>query len=218
MSRLIKLLLYAIVLAFLGFWIFTVAKSCKATKNITEVIDRPINSAVDDVKDNLDDLYDDEDEGEGNGELDGELDAESEEDLYDDEIGEEDVDAAKKAAMAEVEEEDEEEEDGDELTSDLDEEESDNDRSVASSGGGSSGKYMVVAGSYLSEANAKSERRRLQKAGYDDAEVVVFNFSNYHTVCAARYNSLSEANALKGKLANGRYPDAYVHRKRSRKK
>ena len=111
---------------------------------------------------------------------------------------------------------------GDELTHDLDAEDAavNKSRSSATSNRSarSSSKYLVVAASYLSEANANSELRKLKKAGYDNAEIVVFDFSQYHTLCVARYNNLGEANVLKRKLVNNRYPDAYVHRKRSRKK
>ena len=212
MSGLLKYLLYALLIFLIGGWIFTVAKTCNSNK-LTNVVENPISSTDTDDAANLDDLYSDDEDDEhsvAGEEEDGEG------DLYDEDVDEDDVAAAKRAAMAEADET------GDELTHDLDAEDAavNKSRSSATSNRSarSSSKYLVVAASYLSEANANSELRKLKKAGYDNAEIVVFDFSQYHTLCVARYNSLGEANALKRKLVNNRYPDAYVHRKRSRKK
>lgn len=218
MSGLLKYLLYALLIFIVGVWIFTVAKTCNS-KDVTDVVENPISSdATDKATANLDDLYSDEDDSEG----DGDNSAKGDSDLYDEDVDEDDVAAAKRAAMAEADEK------GDELTRDLDEKDaavnksrnSSSSRNNASSGSSasSSQKYLVVAASYLSEANAKAELRKLKRAGYDEAEIVVFDFSQYHTLCVARYNNLGEANSVKRKLINSRYPDAYVHRKRARKR
>ncbi len=216
MSGLLKYLLIALFIFLVGGWIFTVAKTCNS-KNLTDVVENPITStSADDEPANLDDLYSDED-------IDGDDDNSDEGDLYDEDLDEDDVAAAKRAAMDEADTD--VDETSDDLTADLDAEDeaaavnkSRNSFSQSSSSSSNSSKYLVVAASYLSEANAKSELRKLQKAGYDDAEIVIFDFSQYHTLCAARYNSLGEANSVKRKLVNNRYPDAYVHRKRPRKK
>lgn len=75
-----------------------------------------------------------------------------------------------------------------------------------------SGKYMVLAGSYLLKENADEMVSKLQKLGYNNAEIVVFNFSQYHTVCAGRFNSNSTANQLSSQLKRNGI-DNYVHTK-----
>lgn len=75
-----------------------------------------------------------------------------------------------------------------------------------------SGKYMVLAGSYLIEDNARAMVKKLKKLGYNDAEMVVFNMSQYHSVCAGRYSSLSTAQQESGTLKR-KGIDNYVHTK-----
>ena len=75
-----------------------------------------------------------------------------------------------------------------------------------------SGKYMVLAGSYLIEDNAKVMIKRLKKLGYQDAEMVIFDMSQYHSVCAGRYTSLSSAQQESGALKR-KGIDSYVHTK-----
>ena len=65
------------------------------------------------------------------------------------------------------------------------------------------GIYMVIAGNYLVESNARAMIKKLSNLGYQDAEVGVFVRSQYHTVIAARYNDYGKAleveNAIKRK-------------------
>nr|HRD08860.1 SPOR domain-containing protein [Saprospiraceae bacterium] len=83
--------------------------------------------------------------------------------------------------------------------------------SAAVSGG--SGGYIVVAGNYLVEQNANAMLQKLKKAGFSNAEKVVFDVSEFHTVIAGRYPSEEAAvktiNNLKSKGI-----DAYLHRKK----
>ena len=85
--------------------------------------------------------------------------------------------------------------------------------SKGSSHASSSGKYMVIVGSFIVPANAQNMKKKLERMGYDGAEVVNFDLSEYHTVLAGRYASLSAANqtvrALKSKGM-----DAYAQRKK----
>ena len=73
-----------------------------------------------------------------------------------------------------------------------------------------SGKYLVIAGSYLVKENAEKMKSRLTKLGYDNAEIVVFDERKYHTVCASKSNdydtAVRQSNALKRKGI-----DSYVH-------
>jgi len=74
------------------------------------------------------------------------------------------------------------------------------------------GRYMVLAGSYLIKDNARSMVNKLDNIGYDNAEIVVFNMSQYHSVCAARLMDYNEAIRLSNDLKR-RGIDSYVHTK-----
>ncbi len=78
----------------------------------------------------------------------------------------------------------------------------------------SGGDFLVLAGTFISQQNAKAEVSRLQKLGFDKAEVVEFDFSEYHTVCVDRHMTEREANAIKRNLINKHQIEAYVHKKR----
>lgn len=58
---------------------------------------------------------------------------------------------------------------------------------------GDGGKYMVMAGSYLLKENAQKMVTKLKTMGYTQASVVVFSSSQYHSVIAARYSSETQA-------------------------
>ena len=58
---------------------------------------------------------------------------------------------------------------------------------------GDGGKYMVMAGSYLLKENAQKMVTKLKSMGYSQANVVVFSSSQYHSVIAARYSSETQA-------------------------
>lgn len=76
----------------------------------------------------------------------------------------------------------------------------------------SSGEYMVIAGNYLVETNANQMIRKLRNLGYNNAEIGVFERSQYHTVIASRHSSnsaaISASNDIKYKGV-----DCYVKRK-----
>jgi len=69
--------------------------------------------------------------------------------------------------------------------------------------GSSSGQYMLICGNYLVETNGNEMIKKLRKLGYNSAELVVFDNSQYHTVISSRYSSYNEAlraeSALKAK-------------------
>jgi len=69
----------------------------------------------------------------------------------------------------------------------------------ASSGSSDGGNYLIIAGSFLVEANANELKDKLINQGYN-AEVKSFNYSQYHSVIAGRYNSQSEANSISAEL------------------
>ncbi len=219
MKSLLKFLVMAAVLIFAGLWVMTLAKSCNnsgssALNNATDKAGNLIADGADAVKggagaikDGVDDLIsDDEDD-----DFDAEFDEDGDE-ILDDEDDDEDMD-------------DDE--------ADFDDEEDDTDENVRKNTGSSTsssrlssesassgvGNYLVVSGSFLTEANAKKEVRRLKNLGYNNAEVVEFDFSQYHSVCVKRTNSLSEARGVKNQLINKHgVDDAYVHKKRKSKR
>ena len=82
----------------------------------------------------------------------------------------------------------------------------------STSSGSSYGDYMVIAGSYLLEDNARKMIRKLQGMGYNNAEIVYFDQSQYHSICAGRYDSKSTAKETSSRL-KGNGIDSYVHRK-----
>lgn len=65
----------------------------------------------------------------------------------------------------------------------------------------SSGDYMVIAGNYLVQSNARGMTKKLSNLGYPNAEIGVFDRSQYHTVIAYRDNNYGSAveiaNAIK---------------------
>ncbi|MFK7809247.1 MAG: SPOR domain-containing protein [Saprospiraceae bacterium] len=191
MKSLLKFLGMAALLVLAGLWIMTVAKSCDNKKTVSATqLEENLKNKVTEVKDDVEDLFD-EDEG-----------------LFNEEGDEILADESDKEGIDETEEEDDNDED------------SNNPRNVSntSTGGStatSSGmEYMVIGGAFLTEANAKAEVRRLKRKGYNDAEVVVFDYSQYHSVCVDRARSAASAEDTKSKLIRAGYPEAYVHKKR----
>lgn len=66
----------------------------------------------------------------------------------------------------------------------------------------SSGRYMVISGSFRFKANAESHVRNLKKKGYDNASWHIFNKGAYAVVLVDRFESMSEAKQLKNRLAS----------------
>ena len=58
----------------------------------------------------------------------------------------------------------------------------------------SQGRYLIVAGNYLVRSNADAMVSRLNKEGFNGAEVLVFDLSQYYSVVAGRYDARSNAN------------------------
>ena len=55
------------------------------------------------------------------------------------------------------------------------------------------GQYLLISGNYLVDTNAEKMQSKLKNMGYSNAEIAVFNGSNYQTVIANRYHDYSEA-------------------------
>jgi len=227
MSGLLKWIGMIILVLCIGIWIITVAKSCKQLSDpvlenaIPDDIGSSVKEGLSDAKANLDDLYE-----KGAEEM--------------DELEKEAIEAKDKIAMkAEAMSSKVFGEDPEDLTDEAAEEaerkaiaarrdvlaekggnsKSDNSRSSrGSSTSSSTGKYFVVTGAFLEEANAKAMVKQLKKAGYKNAEVAVFDLSQYYTVFARRYNTLNSANDLAESISQKLGYETYVHEKRARYK
>ncbi len=87
----------------------------------------------------------------------------------------------------------------------------------SSSSSSNSGDYLVIAGAYKQKANANAEVDRLQNSGYPNAEIVEFDFSDYYSVCVAKYDNRSDADAVANSIKSRSGKKAYVHKKRSKR-
>ena len=76
-----------------------------------------------------------------------------------------------------------------------------------------SGKYLVVAGNYLVESNAREMVKKLRGMGFSSAEHLVFDQSQYYTVIATRSGSRSGAQSSSATLKAKGVP-SYVHTQR----
>ncbi len=74
------------------------------------------------------------------------------------------------------------------------------------------GPYLVVAGNYLLEDNADAMLKKLNSRGYNGAEKVIFDLSQYHTVLAGRYSTQSAARSVSTELKNNGI-DNYILKK-----
>ena len=72
------------------------------------------------------------------------------------------------------------------------------------------GMHLVIAGNFLTRANAEERVKELKKIGYSKAEVVNFELSEYHTACAGRYTDLDEARRVAKKIKDLHGIDTYV--------
>jgi len=195
MGRFLKIAVYVAVLFLAYLWIATVAKSC----NKKSTADASDTEMVEDYVDVDSDEFED--------------------DLFEDEEGSDLDETATTDGMGGGNEIDEEDPSGIDYT-EVDEiienssptEEYTPAPSRSTTSSSYSGKYMLLAGSYLIEDNAQAMVKKLKKLGYDNAEMVIFDMSQYHSVCAGRYSSLSAAQQESGALKR-KGIDNYVHRK-----
>ena len=81
---------------------------------------------------------------------------------------------------------------------------------VSSTASAADGQHLVIAGNFSKLENAQQRLDELKKAGYKEAEIVNFDLSEYHTVCAGRFSDVNEARKLVKKLKDYNKIDAYV--------
>lgn len=89
------------------------------------------------------------------------------------------------------------------------------DRNATPAASSNTERYMVVAGTFQNQTYAESHLEKVKKLGFNNAELVKFDFSNYHTICVDRYDELTAANNTVSTLKNSGI-DAYVHRRRGK--
>jgi cell division protein FtsN len=77
----------------------------------------------------------------------------------------------------------------------------------------SGGNYLVLAGAFTVMSNAEAHARRLEKMGFSNAKVALFNKGKYATVLVDRFESKSEASALVNRLTE-KGVESYVQTKR----
>lgn len=71
-------------------------------------------------------------------------------------------------------------------------------------------KYMVIAGSFSTIENARVSLEHTILSGFENAEIVHFDNSKYHTVCALRSDNEAEARRAITKL-KAKKIDAFLH-------
>jgi len=174
MSKLLKIIVSVIGLSLMYLWMSSVFQSC-GNKNQEKTEEA---SMIDDLA--------------GGEEI---IDV-SDDDFFEDGLADGETDGSGEESFEELE---------DELVSDSNEEQTYTppvNRSNNSSSN-SAGAYMLVSGNYLVESNASEMQKKLHKLGYSNAEIVIFDRSQYHTVIASRFSSydtaLQSASMLKQK-------------------
>lgn len=74
--------------------------------------------------------------------------------------------------------------------------------------------YMVLSGSYLLETRAQEKIRIVRSKGYGDAEMVVFDLSQYYTVRINSFDDYDSAKAVVNELSSKHGIKSYVLKKR----
>ncbi|HPK08819.1 MAG TPA: SPOR domain-containing protein [Saprospiraceae bacterium] len=190
MSRVLKILSVAIVLFFLYLWVSIFIKSCNKTKD-DNIFDQVENTSPEETEYvDTDTTYVEEEVIEDKTSEDGEsvIDYNELDKTIDDAMNNSPDNSTTTSSSTTTATES-------------------NNHSTASS---SSGKYMVICGSFLVKENAEKMKRKLNKLGYNNAETIVFDLSQYHSVSAARYNDYNQA-AQAVDVLKRKGIDAYVH-------
>lgn len=163
MGKLMKIVLWIVVLAVVYLACSSLFKSCNGTaadglETMTEAVSDVAEGTTDMVTDVGEELFEDE---------------ESEEIDYSDDEGYEESEEI-------IEEE---------IIEDDPVEETPRYTNTSSS----SGQYMLIAGNYLVETNGNEMIKKLKNLGYGSADLAIFDNSQYHTVIASRYSDYNEA-------------------------
>ena len=199
MSRLLKILIYAVVLFFLFLWLSTIVKSC-GSDNETNAP----STTTSNTDDTTEEIYDEDDffEDESADEVaddPSEMTTESE-----DKIEYTEIDTVVKEKLNQ-----QESKPAKPMTTTTQTKPTKSNNTRVSKVN-SNGKYMVIAGSFLIKDNALDMKNRLSKLGYENSELVVFDLSQYHSVVASRYSTYEAALKISNELKRSGV-DCYVH-------
>lgn len=169
MGRLVRVVLYAVVVLIIYFWVISLLKSYKEKENlknatITESVD---TSAISTARDTT---MSDNEIVSGYEELDRAI-----EELADEEPTPSKSSDVKKPAQNNV------------APSRPSEEPTITNQTTGS------GPYMVIAGSFIKEENARQQLKKLKSYGYNGAEIKIFVASEYHSVIVSRHANQSDA-------------------------
>lgn len=213
MSKILRTLLILLVIFALATWFFTVFKACSDKNKVTETIENTadvvgekLTDAKEVTEESLEDLFDDDDAPTGN-----------DSDKAADTSGDKTSDNESKSGTADDNQSTASTTNNNNSRSNNNGSSSNNssNRSTANTSDGS-WNYLVVTGNYLVEAYAEDEVKRLKNKGFNDAEMVTFDLSQYYTSIAGRYTSLTKARTMKN-MATDKGFEAYVHKKRSKR-
>lgn len=72
--------------------------------------------------------------------------------------------------------------------------------STSSRSSNSSGRYMVIAGTYKQKINAENQVNKLKRLGYSNAQIELFDRGSYAIVLVDRHDSESAAQTMVGQL------------------
>lgn len=199
MSRLLKILIYAVVLFFLFLWLSTIVKSCGSDNGTNAP--STTTSNTDDTTEEIygeDDFFEDESADEVTDDP-SEMTTESE-----DKIEYTEIDTVVKEKLNQ-----QESKPAKPITTTTQTKPTKSNNTRVSKVN-SNGKYMVIAGSFLIKDNALDMKNRLSKLGYENSELVVFDLSQYHSVVASRYSTYEAALKISNELKRSGV-DCYVH-------
>ena len=199
MSRLLKILIYAVVLFFLFLWISTIVKSCRSDNGTNAP-----STTTSNTDDTTEEIYDEDDffKDESADELTDDpsvMTTESE-----DKIEYTEIDIVVKEKLNQ-----QESKPAKPITTTTKTKPTKSNNTRISKVN-SNGKYMVIAGSFLIKDNALDMKNRLSKLGYENSELVVFDLSQYHSVVASRYSTYEAALKISNELKRSGV-DCYVH-------
>jgi hypothetical protein len=193
MERLPKIIIMIVAMTAIFLWVSTAFNSC-GDKDLIEDTDDIVSDSGDEI-DYSDAVGDD---------IFGSTDEEDEEDFLFDDKG----DAEEESTY----DDDTEEVDFTSPVADDNDYEPSKPVSTRPSSYSSSGEWMVIAGNYLVESNARVMIRKLRNLGYNNSEIGVFERSQYHTVIASRHTSNSAAIKAANQIKN-RGVECYVKKK-----
>lgn len=197
MNRVLKIVIYAVVLFLIYLWIASVAKSCNnrsAKNNETAISAESTDTASDsEIYDEFFEIDTDEQTPAVDNTEYEEIDlSETRAEISDNDF-----------SFEQTEQEKKQQESRPAATS------APKSKTIATPSS-DNGNYMVIAGSYLIKENASKMVDKLKNMGFYGAEIVTFDLSQYHSVSAGRFQTYEQATTTAKEVKN-KGIDCYVH-------